>query len=223
MEDITMIMPNKVDENKQFLIFKQIKAYFNFRNWFLNKLKKNEIDDKVYQNEFYLIDNNWFQNWKKHVGYNDIREHFKNKQQLNDNDYYNNEFVKSVIKYCSVGNPLLPFDNKNIFNNGEINPLADFIIVNKEFIELICPNYKKQFVKEIISYPIKFYKEKLIVYLNNKTMSILFKIDENKYWELIIYFIEENQEKNYLLVGIGNSDIIKNDDNSIEILFKNNI
>ena len=129
------------------------------------------------------------------------------KEKSDDNDY-NNDFIKLVIKYCSVANPLLPFDNKNIYNNNEeINPLADFILVDKHFINLICPENKKTFVDEVINYPIKFFKEKLIIYFNEQNILIIFKKEKNNYWELIIHFIEEKEGKRKILNEIELSDI----------------
>ena len=170
---------------------------------FLNILKTGQIDDKPIQNQFYLIDSKWFQNWKEHVGYSEIREHFKMREKLEDSVYKD---IKHIILYYSVAYPLLPFDNKNIYNNGEINPLADFVIVNKEFINLIYQKYKGIIVNEIKSYPIKFFKEKLMIYLNEQNLSIIFKAKDKIYWELILIFEKENEGKKYLLSGIEIQD-----------------
>ena len=204
MDKTTIILPRKVDEKELYEIFLQLKAYFNFRNWFLNILKTGQIDDKPIQNQFYLIDSKWFQNWKDHVGYSEIREHCKMREKLEDSVYKD---IKPIIQYYSVVYPLLPFDNKNIYNNGEINPLADFVIVNKEFINLIYQKYKGTIVNYIQSFPIKFFKEKLMIYLNEQNISIIFKAKDKIYWELIFYFEKENKGKKELIEAIGISDM----------------
>ena len=87
--------------------------------------------------------------------------------------------------------------NENIYYKGEINPMSDFIIINKKCHQLfsLSTKSKKPYEKDK-SYPVRFFKEKLILYYNDLTWIIIFKEQEKqKYYELLLYFKSVNNQK----------------------------
>ena len=119
--------------NDYFLEFTQLKEYYNFRR----KFKANMIDEKmmgtVFQNDYYLIDKNWLNKWKECVGYNEFSK-FNLNRDINDKNY---DLCKEFLPKNIKGIKLFPLDNSNIYlDNGEINPLSEFIIINKECMKL---------------------------------------------------------------------------------------
>ena len=101
-------------ENGQFLLqTKQLIVYYNFRKKFkealekgdynLNNTSNNNQNSRHYiQNEFCLIDQEWIEKWKKHVGYKEIVNYCQNNKifrDLDDNDYvFIKPFIKKILK-----------------------------------------------------------------------------------------------------------------------------
>ena len=92
--------------------------------------------------------------------------------EINDNDCV---FVKSIIQKYINENSLSP-SNENIYYKGEINMMSDFFIINIKCHELfsLYPYEKDK------NYPVKFFKEKLILYYNDLAWIIIFKEQEKQ-------------------------------------------
>ena len=86
-------------EGQFYIQFKQLIAYYNYRRKFKEALKNGYYTLKQYskekesiyvQNEFCLIDREWIEQWRRHVGYEELAEFCKKnqiKKELDKNDY----------------------------------------------------------------------------------------------------------------------------------------
>ena len=210
--DPTYVRPNQnyiPNNNNMYnfmsILFQQLKEYYNFRNQFVQALQNGSFynNNNYIENEFYLIDRKWIQKWKKCTGYNEVSHIIQRRRDLNDADY---NWVTPIIKKNMEENILPPLNNKNIFHNYKINPLADFVIINKNCHNLFIPQNQENITYEI-TYPIKFLKEKLILMLSDNIFFILYKdIQKNFYNELLITFPKESPNKNIIKTEIGNID-----------------
>jgi len=199
-----MEVTQKIDDDEitniteQFkLEFHQLKAYYNFRLNFKKKLR--EGINKKDEIRYCLIDKKWIHEWKKHVGYNHICQNRidngMSHQELNDFDY------KSIVPYFIIFSnkyTIFPFDNKDIYNNGEINPLSDFIIVDQNSYNSFVTIGNNLSNEKYRSFSIIFFKEKLLLKFNYYKYLLMFKfsrVNENEiYWELILIFSEQMNE-----------------------------
>ena len=179
------------------LEFQQLKAYYNFRLNFKKKLREgNYPNDGI---RYYLIDKKWVHKWKNHVGYNHISQNridngMSNKE-LNDSDY------KAILPFFIIFSnkyTIFPLDNKVIYNNGEINPLSDFIIVDQNCYNVFFTtgnNISNQINK---NFSVLFFKEKLLLKFNSYNYFLMFKISRTNvneiYWELLLFFTEKIDE-----------------------------
>ena len=189
--------------NNYDLEFQQLKAYYNFRIDFKQKLKEKKSIFNYDNTKYYLIDRKWLQNWKIHVGYNTISfERMKDKldeKKMVNNDYNN---ILNYLKIFSYQNTIFPLDNKNIFNHGEVNPISDFVVVDKECYDSFTSG-NDQLNKENKTFSIIFFKDKFLLKFSEKQFLLAFKIEEeNIYemvkehtWELILTLKEKVNEK----------------------------
>ena len=193
--------------NKPFLNeFNQLKEYYNFRLKFKKLLNKGQNNDSFIQNTFYLIDNNWFQKWKKYVGYDNIKDIFgKNnyEREICDKDYI---WIEPIIKQNSEENIIAPFDYQHIYYNGKINVLSYFIIIDNNCYDLFNLQNGNN-LSNGKTYPLKFLKGKVIVLLTNTIILILFK-ENNIYFELLFLFDIEENDKDIFLNFIKDINII---------------
>ena len=205
VENTIFVSQVKLSEDKPFYLeFNQLKEYYNFRRKFnADKTDKNK-QGKWIQNEYYLIDKNWLNEWKQFVGYNEIHQMNLNRD-MNDKDYnlfitiFNNKNKENKTK-------LFPLDNSELyFDNGEINPLAEFIIIDKKCNEAFGKSRQNMVYnvkeKHII---LKFLKDKIILNISDNIRIICFRngnIDE----EIIIVFIEQ-KNKDKILSDIEQQD-----------------
>ena len=189
--DTTTIFPfyNYFSKDKPFeLEFRQLKEYFNFRRKFkLEKFDTSKYDITI-QNEYYLIDKNWLNKWKEFVGYNKI-SNLNINRDFEDEDY-DKFFIQNLPKNINEIK-LLALDNSNIYNKrGEINPLAEFVFINKKCQEVFGES------RQNISYnimempvPLTFFKDKIILHINDTTKLFCFRDDiTKKDMEIIIKF-----------------------------------
>ena len=159
-------------DNKLILeLFNQLKAYHNFRIDFFKQLEKGDNNNKYIHNQYYLIDRKWIENWEKYIGYDEIKNLFP-KNKIEDNDL---QRIIQIILKNSNENTLHRLNNEIIYKDGKIDPFADFIIVNKKCHILFVKENEKNKLYET-SFPVKFFKEKLILILIKETFFfILFK------------------------------------------------
>ena len=209
--DSTTIFPfyTYVSKDKPFeLEFRQLKEYFNFRRQFKQEKLDTSKYGKIIPNEYYLIDKTWLNKWKEFVGYNKLSS-FNINRDLNDKDYdilFKPNLPKNINEI-----KLLPLDNSNIYNEkGEINPLAEFIIINKKCQEVFGES------RQNISYniiekpvPLTFSKDKIILHINNITKLFCFRVDNTnntkKDMEIIINF-DNQKNANKILSFIEKTD-----------------
>ena len=225
-------------ENQLKLQFNQFIKYYNFRKKFKESIesgyynKNNKpISNQYIQNEFCLIDSEWIEKWRKHVGYKDIVNYIKQKEirrDLNENDY---SWIKPIIEENAKENHLPLLNNGNIYqeNNEKINPEANFYIINtecyhsfifKDFIDNIF-NYKTYYfddrTAEIRHIPIKFIKKKIILIFDLQNLQIIFK-HNNSYIDILLKFEENNEKRKKILDELEQNDItIWINDNDINL------
>ena len=191
---------NMKQENQYSFQFKQLIAYFNFRRKVHQYLSNERLTFKtnIYdQKNFCLIDKNWLEKWKKHVGYYEIRKTYyfkKLNRELNESDY---NWINPIIENNIKDNFLELFDNKNIYkkNSFNIDPLAEFNIIEKECYKYFTFGNNKQIFNEqtLINrhYPTIFCKGKLRIMLDLDNHQIVFKdTNTNKYF--CYQIIQEN-------------------------------
>ena len=188
--------------------FKQLIAYFNFKLRLKTKLKNQNNFGEVMK-EIFLIDKRWFNNWKKHVGYDEIKKKFikdnNNIRELNENDY---DIIEPIINSHSV-NLLTPLENNKIYNNkNELDIYAEFVIVDKScfcLFTLINKIPKNILIK---SYQIRIYQEKYILIIDDKQSILKFRENErNKNFELLFILKHEKINQEAFCKNIGEKDI----------------
>ena len=193
----------KLTNDKPFLLeFRQLKEYFNFRRQF--KIDRHNKLNNWIQGEYYLIDRNWLNKWKEFVNYK-IFSSYNLNRDIDDNDYY--KFI-DLINNNKQEKKLFSLDNSNIYNNnGEINPFAEFIIINKKCKEIFGES-RQNMIYNIIekSVPIKFLKDKLILNINNSTKLICFRNELNNVDEEVIIIFINNKNNDKILYEIENED-----------------
>ena len=194
----TTIFPTgtKLSEDKPFFLeFKQLKEYYNFRRKFdKDKSDENKFDKPV-QNEYYLIDRNWLNKWKKYVGF----EGFKNlglERDANDKDY---DTFMMILQKAKKDVKLFPLDNSDIYReDGRINPLAQFVIINKKCRDIFGESRQNMVYHiEEKSVPLLFLKDKIILHISGNIKIILFKNDLNNVnEEIVLIFLDDENKKN---------------------------
>jgi hypothetical protein len=181
--------------------FTQLKEYYNFRNRFHQTLSHIKTDKNLIGNKCYLIDKNWLEQWKEYVGYNEIRSlHLR--RDIEDDDY---GFVEPYIEKYAKKSQLPPFNTENIFQNGELNPLSEFSIIDEECFEKFFSGKCKD-IKKDKSFTMIFIKNKLIINLTKDSFIIMFEENKtNTIFELL--FIAEEKDKNDILEKIKTKDM----------------
>ena len=196
------------DKYPFFLQFIQLKEYYNFKKEFIDNLnsgnlsKKKEkernesneiiIGDKdnnhIIQNEYCLIDKKWIENWKKYVGYEEVIKNINN-NKIKLKDYH---WIKLIIGNYANKYPITSPDK--IFTEKKINNDENFEIINERSYRLFSLK------NEVRYFPMKLQKEKNILIINDQSFYIIFKEKKNqKYFEILINFEEESEEKKQLL------------------------
>ena len=205
--DDTTIYPNAIQFTKNIpfqLEFRQLKEFFNFRRKFKADKKDVKMQGKIIQNEYYLIDKNWLSKWKELVGYNAISS-LNISRDMKDNDY--NFFINNLPKNIKEIK-LYPLDNSNIYNaDGNINPLAEFVIINKECQKVFAESrqHLEYKIKEKTC-PLKFLNDKIIIHIDDKVKLICFRNDYTKKDEEIIIEFKEFKNKDIILSDIEKQD-----------------
>ena len=207
-------LKNQQNMKSHLLQFKQIIAFYNFKKK-LNEDLSRDISMQNSQNEpnfvnnkMYLIDKDWIQKWKKHVGYEEMKEtsqKFHLNRELNDDDY---NWIEPIINKNSSENLLSPLENRKFFDDDE-NLLADFIIVDEYCYKLFTIG-ERNTINELMnkSYTIKIYKEKLILNISNKVHLLIFKEKQSQtFFELLIIFRENHSNITKVLNDIERKDI----------------
>ena len=211
---------NKKEGKHPFLLqFKQLKHYYNHRKAFKKQLQEDELNPSknVIQNIFCLIDKKWLKKWKKHVGYKEIKNKIKEdkiERDLDNNDY---KWISEIIDKNYIENYLNPLDNITIYKDNEIDPLADFKVIHKDCFKLFNINSKNSSVNtNFRNYPLRYFKEKYIVFLDNEMLFISFKKNNSQNFELIFEFteIKEKNKENENIKGSKKKiiDILVNKD-----------
>ena len=109
------------------LSFRQLKEYINSQRHF--NLERNDISmqNKTFNNKYYLIDKNWLEKWKESINFKKFYEHVQNRF-VTDEDY-------KLFIQCVPGGDNLKFflNNSDVYySNGNIKYESKFIIVNKK-------------------------------------------------------------------------------------------
>ena len=207
MDNTTIYLgQNPLTKNTPYrLEFLQLKEYFNFRRKFKTDKVDKSKQGKIIQNQYYLIDKNWLLAWKEIVGYQKFHNINLNRDAL-DSDY-------NTFKLCLPPNinllRIAPLDNSKIYNQkGEINPLAEFIIVNKECLNIFAESRQNKTVDKIEkSCPLMFLSDKIILIIDKYTRLICYRDEVTKNdMEIIVKFKNEKNIEQ-ILNDIINSKI----------------
>ena len=205
---------------KPFILqFEQLINYYNFKKQFEkilitgeisndfekteNNIKSQIVQKKIItQNNYCLIDKNWIEKWKKHVGYDHIIK-YCNDNKINrylnddDNDY---KWISKIIENNYIKNCLTPLDMSSFYKNNELDILSDFEVVNQNSYKLFIAGSKETHENlNYTKYSIHSFKGKIIIFLNEKIFWIIFKRNKDKekqkYYEIIKEDKEEEKEK----------------------------
>ena len=181
--------------------FTQLKEYYNFRNRFHQTLSHIKANKNLLGNKCYLIDKNWLEQWKKYVGYNEICSlHLR--RDIEDDDY---GFVEPYLEKYTKKSQLPPFNTDIIFQNGEVNPLSEFSIIDEECFEKFISGKCKD-IKEDKSFPMIFIRNKLIINVTKDSFIIIF--EENKTESIFeLLFVTEEKDKNYIIKEMKTKDM----------------
>ena len=185
------------------IVISQLKFEKELENYFLNKnIEQFPNSSKSY----YLINKLWFNEFKKLINYDKIKESIHNISNNEEEEIINNELIN--------------LNETGIYNILNINEKKDKDIILKELLE------NKNFPFEIINEEIKnelvnIYNNKEFIKINienknnmifiglesnfdNKNIFILFFIEQNYFYQLFI--IIDCNKYNYLLENINNKD-----------------
>ena len=215
MDNTIYPISTKFNEKSPFqLVFRQLKEYYNFRKKF--KAERHFNIGKMFQNEYYLIDKNWLNQWKEFAGYNYFSS-LKLNREMNDNDYP--YFIQFISQNRNKNkNYLYPLDNSNIYlNNGEINPYAEFVVINKDCHKIFGESKQNLGYNNINekAVPLKMLKNKNILNISKNIKIICFRDDSDENnkvdMEIIIKLIEEKNQNQFSAI----ISEIENDDNFI--------
>ena len=198
---------NGIQKDAPYLLeFRQLKEYFNFQRRFRSDKKDKNKQNKWINNEYYLIDKNWLNKWKDFVNYN-FFDLMKINCDINDNDY--NNFIQN-LSLNKKGPFLPPLDNSNIYmSNEEINPIAEFIVIDKKCQEVFMEARKNMTysIKEK-SVPVKFLNDKILFNIGNNIKIVCFKNNPKKRNEEIIIIFYEQKNKEKILSDIEKENFI---------------
>ena len=182
--DINSIQNHLSKDKPFFLEFRQLKEYYNFRIKF--KADKNDKSKHgiLFQQGYYLIDKNWLNEWKQIIGYQKFHD-IRLNREINENDY--NTFLGCLppnIRELKIGH----LDNSNIYGkDGNINPFAEFVIINKECKKVFEESSLNKNVEK--SCPLMFTNGTIILYINKFTRVICYRDEQTKKdIEIIIIF-----------------------------------
>ena len=205
----------KAEHDKQIKsLYIQFSTYFKFQRKIDILLKggsfiKDEntfnITENIYiQNMFCLIDKDWINKWKRYINYSDIYKHIsKNKIKINDFD-----IIRSIIEKHFVNKILPPLDMTNIYKNNKLDIYSNFDIFYRKYSDIFFPKNLLENPMIMRTYPVKFFKDKYIIELNDHISQIKFKEHKTKqYFEILIIFKEGSEEKLKLLKEFKNENI----------------
>ena len=217
---------NIKDEKMPFnLQYKQLIAYLQFRNeinkyisgWSLieNTENKTQISqdikyNKITQDNYCLINKEWIRKWRKHVGYEEIKNYFEkigNNNNIDEKKHYDN--IIKIIEINSKDNLLYPLNNDGIYMNNEVIPDADFELINEKCYKLFTIGSQK--TMDINNYkilPSYFLPERYIVLLNESYFWIVFKEKTNQIkFEIMVKFKEMNENTKNIITDFTHKDI----------------
>ena len=203
---IYLVQENKEYDKPYLLEFKQLKEYYNFQRRLKSDQKDVNKQNKWIKDEIFLIDKNWLNKWKQFVNYDFFQKKHLNRD-LNDNDYF--DYLNYILdnKKNIILSPLI---NSNIYlSNGEINPLADFMIIDKKCQKLFMETRLNMLYKITEkSIPVKFAKDKTIFDIGKNKIIICFQNNGKKELEEIIIIFKNQNNKDKIMNDIENENII---------------
>ena len=204
---------SEVNNNDNQIELKQLIEYFNFRKKFKSDLHS-QYSYNIKKSQLYLIDKEWLNNWKKHVGYNEVKQIYKSNNYTKDLNENDSSWIQKIINENSK-NIIPSYDNKRIYNNdNSLDIFSEFVIVDKNCYNLFKYGNKKsseELIKEK-TFDILIFFEKLILIIDEKHILLKFYRKENQLTrshEIIIKFLSDvtNNLKNELYIQIGNFSI----------------
>ena len=203
---IYLVQENKEYDKPYLLEFRQLKEYYNFQRRLKADQKDVNKQNKWIKDEIFLIDKNWLNKWKQFVNYDFFQKKHLNRD-LNDNDYF--DYLNYILdnKKNIILSPLI---NSNIYlSNGEINPLADFMIIDKRCQKLFMETRLNMLYKiNEKSIPVKFAKDKTIFDIGKNKIIICFQNNGKKELEEIIIIFKNQNNKDKIMNDIENENII---------------
>ena len=138
-------------------IYKSIKEYFKFENDYLKDLKN--LQKKL--NHGYLVDKNWFDEWKKSINYQEIKNDYL------DNNINEKIIIDQIIYYSEKYNKDKKLENikfvhidKNIEFKSYVKKNKSIVLLNEDFIKSLNLGYK--------------YLDKVNYYIYDNTIEFIF-------------------------------------------------
>ena len=184
--------------------FRRLKEYYNFKKRF-EKDRNNIIKQNISKDGYYLIDKNWLNKWKEYIGYNKFIS-LKINREINNDDY--NTF-RACLPENIKNNNLPPLDNSKVYNNnGQINPEAEFVIINETSYKLFAKTRKNN-SNDTLEVPVtlKFLKNKIILTICEHIRLIYFRNNQNNVDEEIIFIFLKPNNRSKILSDIEKANI----------------
>ena len=222
--DPNQIYNTKDDEEPFLLQYYQLIEYIKFRNdlntyikgWSLSEDSNNVTqiftgnNQHLFQQKLCLIDKKWIQKWRKHVGYEEIKDKFHKYgyKLIDNNDNY--KWIIPIIEKNYKDNLLHPLDNKGIYNeNNEVIPDSDFELISNDSYKLFSIGSKKTMdITNCRLLHASFLNEKYIVIFNNTTFWIVFKEQKLQIqFEIIVQFGNVSEQRKILWEELVSKDI----------------
>ena len=221
--DLNQIYNAKNDEDPYLLQYYQLIEYIKFRNDVNTYIKSWDLSEdsnvrsqiftgnrpQLVQERHCLIDKRWIKKWRRHVGYEEIKNKFyQNRYKIIDNDD-NYNWIVPIIEKNSKDNLLFPLDNNGIYENNEVIQGSDFELITKKCYQLFSIGSQK--TMDITNYkllPVHFLSEKYIVIFNYTSFWIVFKEKKiQSQFEIIVQFETISDQKKTLLDELIYKDI----------------
>ena len=203
------------------IICNSIIEYYKFEKSLTKELNDSNLRNNNIK-EGYLVDENWLDNWKKYIDYNNIKNLFLNKEEITEDIDKIKENVCSYLDFNKI-----KFDKCEIIKFNDLNHLnqilqnKSLVLINNEFLEIL-KEYNKCLIGPKIAFINEYRKIKFLI-MDNKNKKIVesFKISAynniislkvdycfNAVDDLVKLYI--SQEKLKIAQKIKNEEIIKN-------------
>ena len=157
------------------IICNSIIEYYKFEKSLTKELNDNKLKNNNIK-EGYLVDENWLDNWKKYIDYNNIKNLFLNKEDITKDI----DKIKSNI-YSYLDYNKIKFDECETIKYNDLNHLnqilqnKSLVLINIEFLEIL-KEYNKCIIGPKIAFINEYRKIKFLIMDNNRKIVESFEI-----------------------------------------------